>query len=356
MNRRIYLVLLIILTIIQYSWGQTGGESTYQFLSIPATARSTSLANSGVAVWDSDLNLCQYNPSLLDSSLDGSFSLNYANYISDINFGTVSFAKHFSGIGTFSAGIQYFNYGDFVKADVSGIKNGNFTSADYAIKLAYARPLNEQIQAGVQLKFLYSDYYINNSAGIALDGGITYRSQDKNTSLALVFQNLGTQIKPYREGNYEKLPFDIQLGFAKKFSHAPFRVTFSLHHLNNWSLAYEEPIKEDNSILGADNLPEKESGFDKFSNGFSNFTDEFIRHLNVGAEILPVKNLYLRVGYNFQRYKELSIQQKFGMTGFTFGVGLRINKFHISYSRAVYHLAGITNVFSITSNLGEFIK
>ncbi len=356
MNRRKNIVLLIALLTAQFSWAQIGGESTYGFLSIPATARSTSLANSGIAIWDSDINLSQYNPSLLDSTLDGSFSLNYADYISDVNFGTVSFAKHYQGIGTFSAGIQYFNYGKFTEADISGVKTGTFTSSDYALNLSYARPLNKRIQAGVQLKILYSDYHIHSSAGIALDGGLTYRSEDGQTGLALVFQNLGTQIKPYREGNYENLPFDLQFGFAKKFAHAPFRLMFSLHHLNNWSLAYDNPTEEETSILGESDIPQKKSGFDKFSDGFSNATDEFVRHLNVAVEILPVKNLYLRIGYNFQRYKELAIKDKFGMTGFTFGVGLRIYKFHISYSRAVYHLAGVTNVFSITSNLKEFIK
>ncbi len=356
MNNIKNIVLLICLFSAPFLWGQIGGEATYQFLSIPSTARSTSLANSGIAIWDNDLNLCQYNPSLLDSNLDQSFSLNYADYMADVNFGTVSFAKHIQNVGTFSAGIQYFNYGKFTEADVLGIKTGNFTSADYAISVSYARPIHQQIQAGASLKFLYSDYYTNTSSGVAIDGGITYRSKDNNTNVALVFQNLGTQIKPYREGNYEKLPLDVQLGFSKKFSHAPFRVMFSLHHLNNWSLAYKNPTEEENNILGSEETPQKQSKFDKFGENIGHFGDEFIRHLNVGVEITPVNNLYLRIGYNFQRYKELAIKQKFGMTGFSFGVGLRIYKFHISYSRAVYHLAGTTNVFSITSNLREFIK
>ncbi len=347
---------ILFLFLVQSIQGQIGGEATYQFLSIPVTARTASLANSSVAVLDQDINLCQYNPSLLDSNLDQSFALNYANYIADINFGAISYAKHFKKIGTFSAGLQYFNYGKFTEANETGFKYAEFSAADYAFNVSYAKPIHPQIQAGVRLKLLYSDYRYYYSSGVALDGGFTYHSIDKNTSIALVFQNLGHQIKPYREGNYENLPFDVQLGFSKKFAHAPFRVMFSIHHLNNWSLAYDSSLDEERDVFNVNDEPEEKSGLNKFGDHFSRFSDEFIRHLNVGVELTPVKNLYLRAGFNFQRFKELAIKDKFGMTGFTFGVGLRIYKFHISYSRAVYHLSGITHTFSITSNLNEFTK
>jgi len=66
------------------------------------------------------------------------------------------------------------------------------------------------------------------------------------------------------------------------------------------------------------------------------------------------KNFFLRAGYNYQRRKELKIPEKRGATGFSFGFGFRIYKFHISYGRAVYHLAGPSNNFSVSMDLNSF--
>lgn len=324
---------------------QIGGESTYQFLTLPSSARVSSLSNSSLGLWDNDLNLTFSNPSLLDSTMQSHLALNYADYISDINYGMVAYAHHFNKIGTFAFGINYMHYGDFIESDATGEIIGDFTASDYAFNLVYAKALFPNLQMGVNLKFLYSNYYQYYSSGIALDAGLTYHNDKKRNSLALVFTNLGHQITPYREGNYEPLPFDIQLAFAQRLKHAPFRFLVAIHHLHNWKMAYDSPLDDDNTIIGEEKS--EKSTFDKFG-------DEAIRHLNLGAEIVPGKNFYLRVGYNFQRMKEMVIDDKFGMVGFSFGAGIRIYKFHISYSRAIYHVAGATNTFSVTSNLQEF--
>jgi hypothetical protein len=325
---------------------QVGGESTFQFLTLNQSARTSALAGSSIAINDIDINLINSNPALLDSNLHQHIAINYTNYIADINYGMVNYAYHHK-LGTFAASINYFNYGDFTEADETGSKLGEFSASDYAFNLSYAHPLYKNFQWGINLKFLYSDYFQYSSSGLALDGGIAYKSKDKNTGFALVFKNLGQQIKPYREGNYESLPFDLQIGLAQKLKHAPFRFTLALHHLHYWEMAYDSPLDENTSVIGEE-TPKK--------SGFESITDEAIRHLNVGVEIVPGKNFYLRAGYNFQRLKEMAIKDKFGMVGFSFGAGIRIYKFHISYSRAIYHVAGASNTFSISSNLNEFIK
>lgn len=345
--KRIHLIILFI-GILFSSQAQIGGEATYQFLGLPNSARSSALANTSIGVWDNDLSLSISNPSLLDSTMSQHMALNYANYIADINYGSATYAHHFDKLGTFAFAINYFNYGDFKEADVTGAILGEFTASDYAFNLIYAKALLPNLQMGVNLKFLYSDYYQYFSSGIALDAGLTYHNDDKKRSLALVVKNFGTQIKPYREDNYEELPFDVQIGFAQRLNHAPFRFSIALHHLNNWSLRYDSPLDQDDKILGNED-PKEKSKIDQLG-------DEALRHLNLGVELVPVKNFYLRAGYNFQRLKELTIDDKYGMVGFSFGAGIRIYKFHISYGRAIYHVAGATNTFSITSNLTEFFQ
>ncbi len=341
-----YLFLFVIINFISTLSAQVGGESTYQFLSLPSSARVSSLSNSSIAVWDQDINLILSNPSLLDSSMHRNLALNYADYIADINYGMVAYAHYIKDIGTFALAVNYMHYGTFQEADITGDILGNFTASDYAFNMFYSKAVFHNLQIGGNLKFLYSNYYQYYSSGLAIDAGITYHNDKKNQALSFVIKNLGHQVKPYRDGNYEGLPFDIQLAFAQKLKHAPFRFLVALHHLHNWQMSYDSPLDMKNTIVGEDEET-KVSVFDKIGN-------EAIRHLNIGAEIVPGKNFYLRFGYNFQRMKEMVISDKFGMVGFSFGAGIRIRKFHISYGRAIYHVAGATNTFSITSNLGEF--
>ena len=339
-----YIILIALLYSIHLH-AQIGGESTYQFMSLPNSARSSSLSNSSIGLWENDLNLAIDNPSLLDSNTSNHLALNYADYILDINYGMVAYAYHIQNKGTFAMAINYMHYGDFEEADATGERIGKFTASDYAINLLYSKALYPNLQVGANLKFLYSNYYQYSSTGIAIDAGITYHNDDKKNSLAFVIKNFGHQITTYREGNYEVLPFDMQIGFAQKLNHAPFRFLIALHHLHNWNMAYESPLDIDNTISGEEKPK---------TSLWESIGDESIRHLNLGAEIVPGKNFYLRIGYNFQRMKEMVIDDKFRMVGFSFGAGIKIYKFRISYSRAIYHVAGATNTFSITSNLNEF--
>ena len=43
-----------------------------------------------------------------------------------------------------------------------------------------------------------------------------------------------------------------------------------------------------------------------------------------------------------------------GMVGYSWGFGLRISKFHLSYANSIYHVAGRTNHFTISTNLGDW--
>jgi len=342
--KKVFFLLLLIIS-IWHLQAQVGGKATYQFLSVPYSARTSALSGSNLAIWDKDLSNIYINPSLLDSSQDQHLSLHYQNYLSDINYGMASFAKYFKKYGIFAASINYLHYGEFTEADATGMRLGTFSASDYSFNIYYARPINDRWQLGAAFKMLYSSYYHYNSMGIALDGGITYHNDEKNISFAFVFQNLGHQLKPYREGNYEPLPFNTQIAFAKKLEHAPFRFLVNLHHLHNWNMAYESPLDVNTLLEETDTV--KISTFDKVGN-------EFIRHINIGVELVPTKNIFLRIGYNFQRYKEMLVNNRFGMVGFSFGAGIKINKFRISYAHAIYHLAGASNTFSITSNLHEF--
>ena len=81
-----------------------------------------------------------------------------------------------------------------------------------------------------------------------------------------------------------------------------------------------------------------------------------MRHVIFGVEFIPVKNLYVRVGYNYRRRKEMLIESKTSTVGISWGFGIKISKFYLSYGRATYHLAGASDHFSISTDLDSFKK
>jgi hypothetical protein len=86
------------------------------------------------------------------------------------------------------------------------------------------------------------------------------------------------------------------------------------------------------------------------------FIDKLTWHFIGAAEILLTQNFNLRVAYNFQRKRELSVANSAGMVGLSFGFSIRISKFNLGYGLASYHLAGTANHFSVSTNLSDFIK
>ncbi len=327
--------------------GQLGGSSTYAFLNLTYSARVASLGGQVAAIPDDDLNLALHNPSSLNEDMSGHLVLNYVNYFTDINFGYVSYARSVEGIGNFAAGLNYINYGKFIAADMVGTITGEFRAAEYALNLIYSRNLDSLFRIGVNLKPVYSVLETYQSFGLVADLGLTYTSRDKLFAAGVVLRNTGFQVRPYHPGNREPVPFDIMLGVSQKLRHAPFRFSIVAHNLQKPDLRYENPSgnpQEFDPVTG-EPVPQ---------NKWEILGDNIMRHLIFGVEFTPLENFYLRAGYNYQRRQELKISSRTAMVGFSWGFGIRISKFNISYGRASYHLAGASNHFSVSTNLSSF--
>jgi hypothetical protein len=278
-------------------------------------------------------------------------TLNYIPYIAKINYGYVSYAKTIQNLGNFAAGLHYINYGQFTEADEYGNKTGQFSANDFSLNLSYSRNIIDSLfSIGVTYKIIYSQLEVYNSLGMAFDAGITYHSQDKLFSTALVIKNCGVELFTYDgSGNRESLPFEIQYGLSQKLRYAPFRISVLAQHLETPNLRYTSQL---DSINQTDPL----TGEQKSQSKLGNFADDVMRHMIIGLEFIPSKVFNLQVGYNYQRRQELKIIDKTALVGFSWGVGLNFTKFHISYGHAKYHLAAGSNTISVGINLNEFKK
>lgn len=339
----ILFVGLFISSKIAYT--QIGGNNTYEFLNLITCARTASLGGNTIALQDDDINLVFQNPALITSNMHNHLALSYINYFSDINYGHVAYARDIKKLGTFYSGLKYINYGKFTRADETALKTGEFSAGEYAFYTGYKYFLTPQLSIGAHAKFIYSHLDTYNSFGVAFDAGALYESKNKLFNAAFVLHNIGYQIKPYRKNNREPLPFEAQLAISKKMEHAPFRILIAAHHLETLDLSY---INTENPEIYLD--PDTgEEIIKRISLG-----EKIMRHFIAGIEFNPFNNFYLRFGYNYQRRQEMKITTRPAMVGFSWGFGLRISKFYLSYGRATYHLAGASNHFSVSVKLADF--
>ncbi len=344
MRKAVIIVLTLLIPMVTSA--QKGGESTYSFLGLTNSARVAALGGEAVSLMDDDINLVFHNPALLTPGMHNNLNLNYVNYFSGVNFGYASYGYHREGIGSFAAGMHYVNYGIFDRTDELGENQGTFRASEYALNLVYARTIIDTfLTVGINMKPIYSTLESYSSLGLAFDAGLVYNNPNTHTTIGLVSKNMGLQITSYT-GVREKLPFEIQAGITQGLAHAPFRFSIIYQNLERWDLTYELEDSDNNSTIG----DEVEVG------GFDVFGDRLMRHLVFGVELLMGENFHFDLGYNYKRRQEMKVTVRPGAVGFSWGFGFRVSKFHISYGRSSYHLAGGTNHFSLTTNLSDFYR
>jgi hypothetical protein len=341
---RLFYTILFFLLSINIAFAQEGGGNTYDFLNLTNSARIASLGGTNVSLFDYDLNLVFHNPSLLNAEMNNSVVLNYVPYMADVNYGYFGYAKEIGKFGMLSIGIHNINYGDFIRTNAIGEKQGNFSGAEYAFNVAYARQLSPEINMGISVKPVYSKLDIYQSFGLAADFGIHYYKEESKLGFGIVLKNIGSQISSFYETK-ESMPADLQIGVTKRLAHAPFRFSLTAQNLLKWNLTYISTDKENErgSLLGFEE-EEKEV----------TFGGKALRHLVFGIEFLPTKNFHVDFGYNHRRRKELAYEDRMSTTGFSWGFGLKVYKFHFSYGSARYHLGGTSNHFSVITHLSKW--
>jgi len=329
---------------------QITGKSTFAFMNLPNSARTTALGGSTLASLEKDISSSYVNPAALTKDHDKWLSLNYNNHLEGIQYGYAGFAKEFEKMGTWSAGLFYVDYGSIDSYDERENFLGKETAGEYCFQITHSKELSEKFRVGASLKYVYSviGSYVGN--GAALDIGGTYTNKKKKLSTSLVVRNAGVQIVKYTdEGPRESLPFGVHVGLTKELEHMPFRFHILYHDLQQWDLTYNNSNSSNVEIDLETGEPIQEK---------STLGDKFLRHLNLGGEFIlgAKRNFNLSFGYNHQKRKEISPEIRRGMTGFSWGIGFKINKFQVGYASTSYFPGFNTNQFSINLNLNDFKK
>ena len=349
------LALIISVFLSFKALSQIGGTKAYRFLDMPATARAAGLGGNSMSIWGEDINLLYSNPSLLNPAMSKQVALNYCNYVGDLGFGYVAYAHTLKKTGTVAGSLQFFNYGSFNGYDELGQKTNNFKANDYSINLTYAKPLADSMfNIGIALKTIISQYDAYSSYGNAIDFGVTYHTK-KNFTASLLVKNVGVMWKNYTTNvsKTEPLPRTVQLGVSYKPSKAPFKLFLVYDQLLKWNIKYISPVDttgRTNSLTASDTKKDS-TRFQKFGKRFGNQADILFRHITFGTEIIVTKNFTLRLAYNYRRQREMTLPDRRGANGLSFGFSLRVKRFGFSYSFAKMAFPGNSSTFGVTLNL-----
>jgi hypothetical protein len=319
---------------------QVAGESVYQFLNISSSPRQLALGGKEITYFGSNVNQPLINPSSINVLMDNNFSINYSNYISDISYGSASYAYTFDNrSNTLHFGVSYIDYGNFDGYDEQGNSTNSFTGKESAISVGYSTKINNlPVYFGANIKLITSSLEQYNSLGLSSDIGFLYINDNSDLNIGFVIRNIGVQLKAYDE-NKEKLPFEVDLGFSQLLENAPLRWNITIENLQKWNIGLSNPSRIISDLDG-NITTEKVS-----------FLNNLFRHLIVGAEIFPENSFNVRVGYNFKRGEELKIIDQSNFSGLTFGFGMKFNKLQVNYSHAKFSSAANTSLIGMIIDL-----
>ncbi len=338
-------ILFVILGIGALSLNaQIGGLFTYDFLNLSSSARATALGGYPISISDEDVAQGLANPALINEKMSHHLSINHNFHLADISHGFMAYGLSLKDQKTsFIIGASYINYGEFTRADIFGNRTGNFSGSENAFTLGASRSIDERLKVGANLKFVNSNFDTYQSIGLGLDLGLYYHNDIKDLSWSFVVKNIGGQLSSF-DVQREPFPIDIQIGYAKRLEHLPFRFMITGHKLHRWNL--RSPLDDQGTISLIGQEPQEPSSFSKT-------VDNVFRHLAFGGELMigQKEAFKLRFGYNHLRNKELSVSGFRSLSGLSFGFGLRIKKIQLDYGVGWYHLAGGANHLSVSIDL-----
>jgi hypothetical protein len=323
------ITLPLILFISTILFGQEG-TNVYPFLNIPISARQAALGGDAISVRDYDVSFVGANPGLMNLEQDEMISINYASYLADSKYGTITYVKDLEEGHLLSLNARYMDYGRMPRTDESAAIDGEFGAFDAAIGMGYAYQFDDNWTIAGGANFVTSKIDSYTSMAVVGTAGITYHKAKTNETLALVFRNFGYQFKPFN-GVRENVAFRIDLGYTKILDEFPIAITVTAHDLQKMNISQ-----------------------DVNNNGQEiRWTRKFADHFSLGAEIFPKQAFNIRFGYNVKRGNELAVLDQRSFAGLSAGFGIKISSFRFDYSHVRYHNSSNINMFGLSLDLIE---
>lgn len=312
--KRNILILIFVLAVLASDIAMA--NSPFQILRAISSARGAALAGCMVSMTN-DPSAVFYNPATISTVENKRLNVTFFKHELDINSGNIAYVREFEEIGVLAAGINFTNYGSFDYADDQGNRDGRtFSANDLSFGLSYSNMLDSNLYWGATAKFVFFTLEEVSASAFAVDAGLLYRLKDDRTNIGISVLHVGTQLSKMN-GYDEALPLDIRAGVNHRLRGLPLLINFTFHHLGD----------------SQDNF------FDKFQN------------FAVGGEIYLGRFIMARLGYDNAVRNYASVGSKKGLSGFSAGIGIKIDELNFDYGFARYGSAANLHRFSIALDI-----
>ncbi len=245
MMKRFYaLVVILVTTLTTTTHAQiaVGDEfdlntvtTAVPFLRIAPDARSGGMADVGIAI-SPDANSIFWNASKLvfiEDDKPSGVSLTYTpwlkNLVNDIYLAYLTGYWKTDELQALSASLRYFSLGTIIFTDASGNVLQPFRPNEFAFDIAYSRKLADNLSAGLDLKYIYSNLatgqFVNGieikpANGVAADISLFYKNDFKtgdkksNIGLGVNISNIGNKLTYTSSIEKDYIPTNLGLGAA----------------------------------------------------------------------------------------------------------------------------------------------
>jgi len=299
-----YLSFLILF--VQVVQAGTFGKYAGSFLSLGAGSRILAMGGAGTATVN-DVTAGYWNPAALTRA-DG-FQIAFMHskqFISSIQHNYLGLSNRNSDGSVFGFSVMYlavtgikdsrdaYNFADD-KVDYSQIRY--FSAGDYAFVFSYAKPYNQRLTYGMNVKMIYRDYHSQSAYGLGFDAGLDYQAA-ANWRLGLTLRDITSTMMAWSGGTKEFIAPSLRIGTSYLLDWKALGLTF-------------QPAADFNIIF-----ENRQTASEMHLGGMS--LDTFW-----GVEVAYKKLIAVRAGLD-------------DLQRFNTGIGLQIPKINFAYSFTAY--------------------
>ena len=314
---------------------ERAGTASAQFLLVPTTARTTSLANGLTAGLNSlsGLEALQSNPAALMANQGTEAMFSYINFVADIGVNTFGVAQSF-GSSNVALFVTAWDMGEIplTSAERPDPTSVTYDAATYVVGASYARQFTDRIAAGVTAKAVGEQIDDVNGSAVAFDAGVTYSVGETGLKFGVSLRNFGTKMSYSGNGLGGSEP----IGGSGGSGSFPIEVDvddYELPSLLNFGATYTRQFAGDVSVTALGNF--RSNAYDQ---------PEFAGGLELGYGDL----IYARGGANFLPDQDVAASEFWSVGA---GVNVPVSNSAIGVDYAFRSMGDLGNVNLITAAL-----
>ncbi len=297
-------------------------SASFDLVQMDLSARTAALAGASGGLGGADATAAFSNPAFLTREMSRQLSLAAVNHLSDVNAGTILYARTVRGIDA-AASVRYLSYGSFDRSAADGTTDGTtFGASEAAITLTAAQTVAPRVRVGGNVHALFATLDDARAQALAADVGATYEIPAQRLVFGASVNSIGTVLSSLGSVA-DTLRSDVRLSVAKRLQYIPLTLT-----VTGYDLLGGEGVASDSSAIVR--------AFD---------------HVLVGGELALGRSLTARAGYSPRRGRALRGDGRLDLAGLSAGFGLTLRRFALDYAFSNWGETGALHQFGVRTRL-----